>query len=234
MAEHAQAMTSSWLCVLPRIIPAPQVLLKPTRPTRMPQVNAAVVGVENGTFVQTLNYFPNILHPIEDLPAFAFKVYDITHSKKRIDSLKVPTREATCKKSEEKGIQAHVLPLPVTAGNSTSVDTDFRPPRRRPTMSEAIKKMATHTNEDRLPPHVPAKKTSPLNVLSIFSFALTIGLFALSVRNQDGTAMIALFTISLASSIVGYASMWSPQLKRRNSYSNVPRGDVVIRTREGW
>lgn len=49
MAEHSQAMTATWTCCLPRIIPAPQALLKPTRPTRMPQVNAAVVGVVNGT-----------------------------------------------------------------------------------------------------------------------------------------------------------------------------------------
>lgn len=32
----------------------------------MPQVNAAVVGVHNGTMVPTLNYFPNIIHPIEE------------------------------------------------------------------------------------------------------------------------------------------------------------------------
>src|ERR1700726_887146 len=88
MQEHAPAMTASWLCCLPRIIPAPQVLIKPTRPTRMPQVNAAVVGVKNGTFVQTLNYFPNIIHPIDDLPPFAFKVYDIKHSPKRVASIR--------------------------------------------------------------------------------------------------------------------------------------------------
>jgi hypothetical protein len=43
--SHSQALTSSWTCVLPRIIPAPQVLLKPSRPTRMPVTNAVVVGV---------------------------------------------------------------------------------------------------------------------------------------------------------------------------------------------
>ncbi|KFX87552.1 hypothetical protein V490_08165, partial [Pseudogymnoascus sp. VKM F-3557] len=73
MAEHSQAMTASWIGCLPRIIPAPQVLLKPSRPTRMPHSNASVVGVENGIQVSTLNYFPNILHPIEDLAPFAFR-----------------------------------------------------------------------------------------------------------------------------------------------------------------
>lgn len=232
MAEHAQAMTSSWLCMLPRIIPAPQVLLKPTRPTRMPQVNAAVVGVENGTFVQSLNYFPNILHPIEDLPAYAFRVYRIEHSKKRMDSLRVAARGPDRRKSEAGRSKSYRLPLPITTSQSTGVDTEFEPPKRRGTVA-TIKQIITHSNEERLPPHVPAKKTSPLNILSIFSFALTLGLFALSVEQRDGTAMIALFTISLASSIVGYASMWSPQLMKRNSLIDVPRGDVVIRTREG-
>lgn len=31
---HSQALTSSWTCMLPRLIPAPQVLLKPARPNR--------------------------------------------------------------------------------------------------------------------------------------------------------------------------------------------------------
>jgi hypothetical protein len=62
---------------------------------------------------------------------------------------------------------------------------------------------------------------------------LTIGLFIWAVLSHDGTACVALFTISLASSIVGYASYWSPVLMNRNMNSAVPRGDVVIRTREG-
>jgi hypothetical protein len=75
MEEHSQALTSSWTCMLPRIIPAPQALLKPQRPTRMPETNAVVVGVHNGMMFSTLNYFPNILHPLDELDgAFSFKV----------------------------------------------------------------------------------------------------------------------------------------------------------------
>jgi hypothetical protein len=234
MADHAQAMTASWLCVLPRIIPAPQVLLKPTRPTRMPQVNAAVVGVKNGTFVQTLNYFPNILHPIEDLPAFAFRVYEIKHSPKRVNSIKASARAPDWVDSEGNGTQLHALPMPATSGSSSSI---ARKPgiKKRGTIQSITNavRVVTHSNEDKLPPHVPARKSSPLNILSIFSFVLTLGLFALSVANQDGIACISLVTISLASSIVGYASMWSPQLMKRTATSDVPQGDVVIRTREG-
>jgi hypothetical protein len=200
----------------------------------MPQVNAAVVGVKNGTFVQTLNYFPNILHPIEDLPAFAFRVYAIRHSPKRVNSIKASARGPDWVDSEGKGTQLHALPMPATSGSSSSV---ARKPgiKKRGTIQSITNavRVVTHSNEDKLPPHVPARKSSPLNILSIFSFVLTLGLFALSVANRDGVACISLITISLASSIVGYASMWSPQLMKRTATSDVPQGDVVIRTREG-
>lgn len=231
MAEHAQAMTASWICCLPRIIPAPQVLLKPTRPTRMPQVNAAVVGVKNGTLVPTLNYFPNILHPLEDLPPFAFRVYEIKHSRQRVEAIR--------QKSFPRDMEADMttaqggLPAPVTSGKSTATPTEFGAIKRKGTTSTPISKIITHSNMDKFPPHVPAKSSSPLNILSIFSCALTVGLFVLAAVNHDGVACLALATISLASSIVGWASMWSPQLMKRNSIIDVPDGDVVIRTREG-
>ncbi|KFY59726.1 hypothetical protein V497_04114, partial [Pseudogymnoascus sp. VKM F-4516 (FW-969)] len=83
------------------------------------------------------------------------------------------------------------------------------------------------------PPHVPAKTLSPLNLLSIFSCVLTWAIFAVSLYNKDAIACLALIAISLVSTIVGYASLWSPQLMKRTSATKVPKGDVVIRTREG-
>lgn len=210
MEEHAQALTSSWTCILPRIIPAPQALLKPTRPSRLPQVNAVVVGVHNGTKVDTLNYFPNIIHSIEDLPAYSFKVYDIKHK--------------------------HRLP-PVTAGTLNGMEleqVENGNPRiqRRPTFKERLT-TGLSTNEEKPKPHVPAAIFSPLNVVSVLSFLLTIGLFVWAILEKDGTAIVAVGTISLVSSIVGYASWWRPALMVRNTKVPVPAGDVVVRTREG-
>ncbi|CZS95397.1 uncharacterized protein RAG0_05052 [Rhynchosporium agropyri] len=85
--EHSQALTASWTCILPGIIPAPQVLLKSSRPTRMPCLNTTVVGVHNGTLVPTLNFSPNIMHPIEDLQPFVFKLLQITHRWERAPTL---------------------------------------------------------------------------------------------------------------------------------------------------
>ncbi|TGO70171.1 hypothetical protein BOTNAR_0003g00650 [Botryotinia narcissicola] len=221
MADHSQAMTSSWMCMLPRIIPAPQVLLKSSRPSRMPQVNAAVVGVHNGVYVQSLNFFPNIIHPIEELKPFEFKVFEIEHKNARTQEVTPPTPA-----NKERQVSAS------SSIENSHLESGITPqPRRRDTLRARI----THrgTNVDNKKPHVPAKFWSPLNCLSLISFFLTIGLFVWAVLTHDGTACVALFTISLASSIVGYASYWSPALMNRNNNSPVPLGDVVIRTREG-
>ncbi|ESZ94671.1 hypothetical protein SBOR_4922 [Sclerotinia borealis F-4128] len=220
MAEHSQSMTSSWMCMLPRIIPAPQVLLKSSRPSRMPQVNAAVVGVHSGISIPTLNFFPNIIHPIENLEPFQFKVFEIKH---RNAPRELPTPLISTNKERQVSASSSVDTAQLESGRKLQA-------RRRNTLAKI-----THrgTSLDGLKPHVPAKFWSPLNCLSLVSFFLTIGLFIWAVVTHDGTACVALFTISLASSIVGYASYWSPVLMNRNFKSKVPQGDVVIRTREG-
>ncbi|TGO42214.1 hypothetical protein BHYA_0011g00480 [Botrytis hyacinthi] len=220
MADHSQTMTSSWMCMLPRIIPAPQVLLKSSRPSRMPQVNAAVVGVHNGVYVQSLNFFPNIIHPIEELKPFEFKVFKIDHKNARTPVVTPPPANkerqvSACSSIEISHLESGTTPQP----------------RRRDTFTARITQRGTNVDKKR--PHVPARLGSPLNCLSLISFFLTIGLFIWAVLTHDGTACVALFTISLASSIVGYASYWSPALMNRNNNIQVPLGDVVIRTREG-
>ncbi|TVY40031.1 hypothetical protein LOCC1_G007303 [Lachnellula occidentalis] len=218
MEAHSQALTSSWTCILPRIIPAPQALLKPSRPTRMPQVPSKVVGVHNGTTVPTLNYFPNIIHPIDQQPPLSFVVFKITHKEKTpVDSL-----PSTANTNPSKG-----------NSTSTSVDRgdlEKGPPiKRRSTFKEQLEQKFTTTS----PPHIPTRTYSPLSVLSVVSCLLTVGLLIWAFLIPDGTAVLALGTISLASSIVGYASWWSPVLTKRNFSAIVPPGDVVIRTREG-
>jgi hypothetical protein len=219
MESHSQALTSSWTCILPRIIPAPQALLKPSRPTRMPQVNAAVVGVHNGTLVQTLNYFPNILHPVEDFPPFAFKVLRITHARNKLST---PPSAV---------LEREKLP---SASNSVDmlgmVESGPPPP---PARQSTISTLRDRLSENKKKPRVPPQTLSPLNIISLLSFMWTIGLIIWARYQRDGTAIVALATISCASSIVGYASWWSPVLMKRTFKSKVPAGDVIIRTREG-
>ncbi|KUJ21790.1 uncharacterized protein LY89DRAFT_576597 [Mollisia scopiformis] len=221
--SHSQALTSSWTCILPRIIPAPQVLLKPSRPTRMPVTNATVVGVHNGTSVPSLNYFPNIIHPLDDLKQFEFKVIRIKH-----------------KGQPDVGQQLHISTEKLSSRNdfSTSASMDIGimesgmpSPPDRPTIRRTFTRMVTMHEKDK--PRVPPQFFSPLNVLSVLSFVTTIGLIIWAALIKDGTAVVALGTISLVSSVVGYASWWEPILMKRNFKSKVPAGDVIIRTREG-
>lgn len=80
IAEHSQAITASMLCLLPRIIPAPQALLKGTRPARMPETAAKITGVYSGVSLESVGFFANILHPLDEFSPFGFKVLRIVHS----------------------------------------------------------------------------------------------------------------------------------------------------------
>jgi len=80
MENHSQPMTSTWLCLLPRLIPAPEALLKTRRPTRLPPKPALIVGVFSGTRVDELNFYGNLIHPIGKLNPLEFHEYTITRS----------------------------------------------------------------------------------------------------------------------------------------------------------
>ncbi|KAL8418733.1 hypothetical protein RB594_002083 [Gaeumannomyces avenae] len=79
MAEHSQTITSSALCLLPRILPAPQALLKPVRPHRMPSTAAKVTGVKSGVALDSVAFFANIIIKLDDIKPFEFRVINIRH-----------------------------------------------------------------------------------------------------------------------------------------------------------
>ncbi|TGJ86421.1 hypothetical protein E0Z10_g2391 [Xylaria hypoxylon] len=82
IAEHSQIITASILCLLPRIIPAPQALLKPSRPQRLPETTAKMTGVYSGVVLDTVGFFANIIHPLDEMQPFAFRVLEIKHTDK--------------------------------------------------------------------------------------------------------------------------------------------------------
>jgi len=187
----------------------------------MPQLPSAVVGVHNGTTVPTLNYFPNIIHPIEEQPAFSFVVYEITH---KGESFPQPEPDPSNAKQRKDTSGSTSIELGVLENGQAP-----NPIRRRQSAFQKIQR--TFSNTPR--PHIPTQRLSPLNVLSVGSCILTIGLLVWAFLIHDGTACLALGAISLASSIVGFASWWSPVLTTRVFNGKVPAGDVAIRTREG-
>lgn len=209
--SHSQALTSSWTCMLPRIIPAPQVLLKPARPNRMPCLPATIVGVHNGGNVPTLNYFPNIIHPVDDLPPYSFGVLRISHKGANAPAAETNQKNPSSATSVELG--------QVEKGLGANL-------KRRPTFKDKVKEKLVLPDQERKP-IVPPSKYSPLTLLTWFSFVVTLALFASAIYLRDATACVALGTISMVSSITGYASWWEPRLRKRLFNSKVPPGDVV-------
>jgi hypothetical protein len=171
MSKHAQPLTASWLCLLPRLIPAPQALIRPARPGGLPSQPAIVAGVHSAIYIQELNYFANLIHPISELKKFEVHEISITH----------------------KNIKGQ---------------------------NDKVKEIVT-------------KPFSFLNFLTVGSTLLTVGLLVYSIIHQDGPACLAIVIISVTSSLVGLASYWHPLLTKRDVRSDVPPGDVVVRTRNG-
>ncbi|TWU74997.1 hypothetical protein ED733_005921 [Metarhizium rileyi] len=302
IAEHSQALTASLPGMLPRILPAPQALLKPSRPTRMPETHARMTGVYSGTTLESVGFFANIITPLDNLPAFSFKVVDIKHAVgpgKRVSRTvavgRVPAAVAAIqrlirrltgpqavggggdddimdekhggqglfsyrRKSDEEaastgktqqhsppdnakspGRSHHQPALHLTDEALTDMEEDAdlpprhsRPPRRSTTLERAQDLLTSPTVAVGGPrPAVPAKLFSPIHILSIFSSALSASLIITAAICRDGTAILAISLISLASTVVGFASFWRPILMKRKHTNEVPRGDVLIRTREG-
>ncbi|GAB1315880.1 hypothetical protein MFIFM68171_06090 [Madurella fahalii] len=280
VAEHAQTLTASSLCLLPRIIPAPQALLRPVRPQRLPEVTAKMAGVYGGVVLDTVGFFANIMHPLEDLKPFAFQVWEIKHnhgigkngrpvaiggigngkgkgkgrlawlgqwwtSWRRRRKEKAAGAGAGASQGPDGGGKAngpqHTVRFTTEdpeRGISSSTEAEPAPgvtPRRTATMSERITDVLTNptmvNSEERYT--VPPSYYSPVHVLSVFSFLLTIGIVVAAAFWDDGTAILAICLISLAGTVVCYASWWRPILMNRRTTNKVPEGDVVIRTRVG-
>ncbi|KAJ4393582.1 hypothetical protein N0V93_002795 [Gnomoniopsis smithogilvyi] len=269
VSDNAQPMTASMLCLLPRILPAPQALLKPTRPTRLPAYKAQMVGVQSGVSLDSVGFFANIIHPLEERPAYSFHVYEIRHNDgcddaqhrkggkkgrtwsarllpRSTDEKKIPRQTKTkndansCSENEaaewsegrgvvfgdadiEKG--RHFQPSDPTPGLL-----------RRRTFGEKMTDFVANPTSlgPQKRPAVPPALGSPIHIITIFSFLLTLVIFGLTAYWKDGNALIATFIISLQASLVGYASWWKPRVMiRPHANSAVPPGDVMIRTREG-
>ncbi|CAN8098476.1 unnamed protein product [Discula destructiva] len=269
VSDNAQPMTASLLCCLPRILPAPQALLKPTRPTRLPAYKAQLVGVHSGVCLDSVSFFANIIHPLEEKRAHSFSVYKIWHRDEAARGEPKATRNprtwshkllpGTTAEAKAREKAARRIPGPPSCneeaqGNNgrtvafEDVEMGKRDPLpdpipgiiRRRTNLEKVQDFVTDPSikpSDSLPrqerPAVPPALGSPIHIITIFSFLLTLVIFGLTAYWQDGNALLATMIISLQASLVGYASWWRPRMMCRPHSSDVPPADMVIRTREG-
>jgi hypothetical protein len=255
IADHSQTITASMLCLLPRIIPAPQALLKSSRPQRLPETSAKITGVYSGVSLDSAGFFANILHPVDEFAPFAFQALRISHTD-QYDDIDVHHQPAT----EGGGLGGIVrrftqavshkpsrLSIPGPPGSNAdrlanggrSKDVEAQCPNpgliRRQTVKERVTDYIANPTllHSAKRPAVPAALWSPVHILSVLSMFLTFGIIGFAAKERDGTAILAVSLVSLASSVVGVASWWRPLLMKRRSTNQVPDGDVVIRTREG-
>ncbi|KAI9767679.1 MAG: hypothetical protein M1840_005551 [Geoglossum simile] len=212
IANHAQAITASSLSRYPRLIPAPQTLLKTKRPTRLPSTKDVVVmGVYSGTHLEELNYFADVIHDIGSLKDYEFRVCDIEYSKP------ASREEGLARKQKNPlfGKSAEAHELEVRAQGSSGDEEQGATPG---------------TDGDELV-KLRMNRFCALNLLTVCSILMTLGLLGWAVRIKDGVACVALTSISISASLACYASQWRPELSQRPSKTEVPCGDVVIKTR---
>ncbi|KXS99640.1 hypothetical protein AC578_9925 [Pseudocercospora eumusae] len=95
---NAQVSALSRLFYLPRLLPAPQALIRTTRPTTLPPVTAKVTGVYSGNVKDHVHHVANILLG-EEMPTFTVRCVQV---KKRIQSNRPPTRMDTIFRGQPK------------------------------------------------------------------------------------------------------------------------------------
>lgn len=81
---NAQVLTLSKWIFLPRLIPAPQALMRPTRPTKLEPVPGQVAGIFSGNYRDSINHIGHIVCDASNLPEHSVRVVEI----KRIDQTK--------------------------------------------------------------------------------------------------------------------------------------------------
>jgi hypothetical protein len=78
---NAQVSTLSRLIYLPRLIPAPQALLRPTRPSKLHPESGTVSGIYSGNKRDYVNYIGHLVLDAEKMPAFSVRCVQIERVK---------------------------------------------------------------------------------------------------------------------------------------------------------
>ncbi|PYI07938.1 hypothetical protein BO78DRAFT_82198 [Aspergillus sclerotiicarbonarius CBS 121057] len=80
---------------------------------------------------------------------------------------------------------------------------------------------------------IPLRKLCPLNLVTLISILMTIGLFIWAGMIHDGVALVGLATMSLSTSSACLSAQWYPRLATRPTPVEVDPGDIVMKTRHG-
>lgn len=200
----AEPMTASYLCLLPRLIPAPQALIRPNRRESLAKAPASIVGVHTGMVQAQLPYIANQIHPIADIPPYDVRVLRIRHN----PSIHFPTNTP----DDESG----TMGAPVRRTTNLERAMSFVvPPRPQPLMK--TKAMA---------PHNIISVLSTFLTIGLLIWAIVIGDGAATIAIVLLSCATTLFCAAALWTPPNRLSTWELSVK-------VPPGDVVIRTGYG-
>ena len=189
-----RSITASWLCVLPRMLSPIQIFETSRLPSQQP-TQYTFVGhtFPRIVLIERLNNDgPYIVPLIDALKLNEFKVF-------RIRLRPSPVEQNVTDEDIYSGIETGSWPSKHAMPRSIStLWTHTRLLRRRTQKRFAIS------------PFLSAKICVPFNILTLGSLLLTTGLIIWSIRVGDGYACVAIILMSFASSVVGWASKWTP------------------------
>ena len=223
--KHVQLITTSPLCLLPRLIPAPQAFLRPSRPDSPPEIPAKVASIRSGLVLDTVQYPANAIHPVDDLPNFGFRVLRI---RRRHERASQDTLGHDAVELREKQTRSDAAEKQETASQR---DPQLQSRLGRDLSSAAIWAGDHVGGWSSIPTRT--RFVSPLSILSIIGTLLSVcsTLFSLYLENLLGFCAILL--LSLSASVAGYANWWHPDQKDGGGIPGLDSDDIVIRTREG-
>ena len=177
LGEHniiacSQQICISWLCFLPRLIPAPQGLLA-QRPKKLASEDETpVTGVFSGANRPALQYFGHMLH------------------------------------SDGSGLSPFTTRVLKIEGNSVNETGNLKRFPLRPRL------------------------LSPINIVTILSCTMTIGLAGWALVLGDAVALTGILVMSFTTPLLCVGMRWRPRLIRhhRPSRGQTPLGTVVIKS----
>ncbi|KAL9040886.1 MAG: hypothetical protein Q9180_001633 [Flavoplaca navasiana] len=75
---QSQVAALSWFFLLPRLVPAPQALIRTSRPERLEPTTGKVVGAYSGGNRDYVNHLAHLLHEGNTLPAYSVRCEKVT------------------------------------------------------------------------------------------------------------------------------------------------------------
>ncbi|KAL8786882.1 MAG: hypothetical protein Q9213_002513 [Squamulea squamosa] len=88
---QSQVAALSWFFLLPRLVPAPQALIRTSRPERLEPTRGKVVGAYSGGNRDYVNHLAHLLHEGNSLPAYSVRCEKVTNTNGTSSDVKART-----------------------------------------------------------------------------------------------------------------------------------------------